>query len=157
MSVNSFVHMTFDRVLRKSFIYKAMRFSVTSFVALVLHLIINVFGHEQLGINVNITYPISLVIISLSTFLMLRFFVYPGASEKKIVRQGSQFIISTIVFRLLEWGLFSLLVNTFKLWYIFSIVAAQMIGTISKFIFFNFFVFGQAVLSQESLRRDEAE
>ena len=149
--------MTFDRVLRKSFIYKAMRFSVTSFVALVLHLIINVFGHEQLGINVNITYPISLVIISLSTFLMLRFFVYPGASEKKIVRQGSQFIISTIVFRLLEWGLFSLLVNTFKLWYIFSIVAAQMIGTISKFIFFNFFVFGQAVLSQESLRRDEAE
>lgn len=142
MHTQSFMQIIFYRIFCKSFIYKTMRFLTTSFVALYLHFIINVLGHELLGFNVNITYPISLVMVSLTTFLLSRFFVYPGASEKKFLYQGMQFIISSIIFRILEWGMFSLLVDIFGLWYIFSIIFVQTLGTIIKFIFFNFFVFG---------------
>jgi hypothetical protein len=59
----------------RALIGKGMRFCVTTLVALTFHLVINVGGHELLGIDSNVLYPITLLAISLSTFLLFRFFV----------------------------------------------------------------------------------
>ena len=126
----------------KAFIHKGLRFGVTTLVALTLHLVINVGGHELLGISSNILYPITLVSISASTFLLFRFFVYPEAKEKNAIRQGGGFVLTSIVFRLLEWCLFVVLFNVVGLWYVTCIIIVQVVGTISKFLFYNSFIFG---------------
>ena len=122
---------------------KGMRFGITTLCALLLHLIINGGGVELLHLSPDLTYPISLFAITLASFLLFRFFVYEGASEKNSLHQGGQFILATIIFRLLEWGFFLLLHKVFGLWYAFAIVLVQITGTISKFVFYNFFIFGK--------------
>lgn len=130
----------------RDFIRKGLKFGITSASACLLNFGINIIGHECFGISVNILYPIALVAVSLSTFLQCRFFVYPGAAERSAVKQGWQFILSSAVFRLLEWMLFFLLYNVVALplrwWYVGCIVIVQTLGTLSKFFFYNFFIFG---------------
>ena len=129
-----------------AFIKKGLKFGVTTLSACILNFGINIIGHECFGISVNILYPIALVVVSLSTFLQCRFFVYPGASQRNALKQGWQFVVSSIVFRVLEWGLFSFLYNVialqFRWWYVCCILIVQTIGTLSKFFFYNFFIFG---------------
>lgn len=128
-------------------IKKALRFGVTSVSACLLNFGINIIGHECFGISVNILYPIALVTVSLSSFLQFRFFVYPGAARRSAFRQGWQFILSSVMFRLLEWALFSFLYNvvalSFHWWYACCIVIVQTLGTLCKFFFYNSFVFGR--------------
>ena len=131
----------------RDFIRKGLKFGITSASACLINFGINVIGHECFGISVNILYPIALVTVSLSTFLQCRFFVYPGAAERNAVKQGWQFILSSVVFRVLEWLLFFFLYNVVALplrwWYVCCIVIVQTIGTLSKFFFYNFFIFGR--------------
>ena len=128
------------------FIKKGLKFCITSLTACLLNFGINIIGHECFGISVNILYPIALVVVSLSTFLQCRFFVYPGAAKRNVMRQGWQFIVSSVVFRFLEWALFFFLYNVvalrFHWWYVCCILIVQTIGTLSKFFFYNFFIFG---------------
>ncbi len=121
---------------------KGLRFGIATVAAFVIHLVVNVGGHELLGISSNVLYPISLVLISLSTFLFCRFFVYPEGREKSMAVQGWWFIVSSVLFRLLEWGCFAFLLNIVGLWYVVCIVIVQVTGTLSKFFFYNFFIFG---------------
>ena len=129
-----------------SFIKKGLKFGVTSLTACLLNFGINIIGHEYFGISVNILYPIALVVVSLSTFLQCRFFVYPGAAKRNAGVQGGQFILSSLAFRFAEWCLFLLLYNVIALpfhwWYVCCILIVQTVGTLSKFFFYNFFVFG---------------
>lgn len=142
-----------------NFIRKGLKFCITSLTAFLLNFGINVIGHEYFGISVNILYPISLCVVSLSTFLQCRFFVYPGASKRNAGRQGMQFVLSSIGFRLLEWLLFFLLYNVvalqFHWWYVCCILIVQTLGTISKFLFYNFFVFGDGNDGAEPTGEDE--
>ena len=135
------------------FIKKGLKFCITSLSACLLNFGINVIGHEFFGISVNILYPIALVVVSVSTFLQCRFFVYPGASQRNALKQGWQFIVSSIIFRFLEWALFFFLYNivalSFHWWYVCCILIVQTIGTLSKFFFYNFFIFGHAASRAE--------
>ena len=128
------------------FFRKGLKFGLTSGIAFILNFGINIIGHEYFGISVNITYPIALVTVSLTAFLLFRFFVYPGAEKKNPMKQGWQFILSTISFRCAEWLLFLFLYNVIALqfhwWYICCLVIVQTLGTVSKFFFYNFFIFG---------------
>ena len=128
------------------FIKKGLKFGITSLTACALNFGINIIGHECFGISVNILYPIALVVVSLSTFLQCRFFVYPGASKRNAMKQGWQFVLSSVIFRLLEWMLFFFLYNIvaldFHWWYVCCIIIVQTLGTLSKFFFYNYFVFG---------------
>lgn len=114
-----------------------------------LHLVINVGGHELFGIDSNVLYPITLLAISLSTFLLFRFFVYPEAREKNIAKQGGGFVLATAAFRLAEWGAFAALLNLAHVRYYWCILIVQAAGTISKFLFFNFFIFGGGTKSHK--------
>ena len=128
------------------FLKKGLKFCITSLTACLLNFGINIIGHECFGISVNILYPIALLVVSTSTFLQCRFFVYPGASQRNALKQGWQFVVSSIVFRFLEWALFYFLYNVvalqFHWWYVCCILIVQTIGTLSKFFFYNFFIFG---------------
>ena len=142
----------------RDFLKKGLKFGVATVTACLLNFGINIIGHECFGISVNILYPIALVTVSLSGFLLFRFFVYPGAAQKNALKQGWQFIVSSIVFRLLEWVLFCFLYNvialSFHWWYVCCIIIVQALGTLSKFFFYNFFIFGQGNTraDQESVR-----
>ncbi|MBO4631344.1 MAG: hypothetical protein J5858_05425 [Lentisphaeria bacterium] len=137
------------------FIKKALKFMLTSLSACLLNFGINIIGHECFGISVNILYPVSLAVVSCSTFLQCRFFVYPGASESNAMKQGWQFMLSTLVFRVLEWLFFWFLYNVVALschwWYVGCIIIVQCTGTVSKFFFYNFYVFGNR--SEKSLEK----
>ena len=132
------------------FFKKGVKFGIALLVAVLLNFGINIIGHECFGISVNILYPIALLTVSISSFLQFRFFVYPGASDRNPVKQGWQFILSSIVFRLSEWALFFFLYNvvalSFRWWYVCCIIIVQVSGTFSKFFFYNFFIFGHGNL-----------
>ena len=140
------VRKLFLSIFSQDLIRKGLKFVITSLSACLLNFGINIIGHEYFGISVNILYPVALVVVSLSTFLQCRFFVYPGASHRNALKQGWQFVISSIVFRFLEWLLFFFLYNIvaldFHWWYVCCILIVQTIGTLSKFFFYNFFIFG---------------
>lgn len=121
---------------------KGLRFGVTALSALLLHVIINGGGVELLHLSPRVTYPFSLLVITLTNFLLFRFYVYEAAREKDGYLQGGQFLIATIIFRILEWGLFTLLHTGFGLWYAYAVISVQIIGTLTKFIFYNYFIFG---------------
>lgn len=127
-----------------------MRFCITSLSAFLLNFGINVIGHEIFGVSVNILYPVALIVVSISTFLQCRFFVYPGASRRNALRQGWMFLLSSFAFRFSEWCLFYVLFNvialSFHWWYVCCILIVQTIGTVSKLFFYNFFIFGQEKL-----------
>lgn len=129
------------------FFKKGVRFGIAFIAACLINFGINIGGHEIFGISVNILYPISLVMVSISSFLQFRFFVYPGAAQRDAVKQGWQFIFSCIVFRVCEWLLFLFLYNVIALdfhwWYVGCILIVQATGTITKFFFYNFFIFGR--------------
>lgn len=135
------------------FIKKGLKFGVATLSACIIHFVINVIGHECFDISVNILYPIALVMVSLSTFLQCRFFVYPGAAKRNAMKQGWQFVLSSVVFRLLEWVLFFFLYNivalSFHWWYVCCIIIVQTIGTLSKFFFYNYFIFGHGNADQK--------
>ncbi len=131
---------------RWDFIKKGLKFMLTSLSAGLLNFAINIIGHECFGISVNILYPVALAVVSCSTFLQCRFFVYPGAAERNAMKQGWQFALSSIVFRVLEWMLFWFLYNVvalpFHWWYVGCILIVQCTGPVSKFFFYNFYIFG---------------
>ena len=135
-----------DAAFSWEFIKKALKFTLASLSAGLLNFGINIIGHECFGISVNILYPVSLAVVSCSTFLQCRFFVYPGASERNAIAQGWQFALSSLIFRLLEWMLFWFLYNvvalSFHWWYVGCIIIVQCTGMVSKFFFYNFFIFG---------------
>lgn len=140
---NAFIASFFTR----DFLKKGLKFGVAFLVACLLNFGINIIGHECFGISVNILYPVSLVTVSLSSFLQFRFYVYPGAAQRNALKQGWQFIVSCVIFRLLEWAFFYFLYNviafSFHWWYVCCIIIVQATGTVSKFFFYNFFIFGR--------------
>lgn len=129
------------------FIKKGLKFGVTTLSACVINFGVNIIGHECFGISVNILYPIALILVSISSFLQFRFFVFPDASKRSAVKQGWQFFLSSVIFRILEWALFFVLYNivafSFHWWYAWCIIIVQTIGTVSKFFFYNSFIFGR--------------
>ena len=135
-----------ERHPARELLRRGARFGVTTLSAVALNFGINIIGHECFGISVNILYPIALAAVTLSAFLQFRFFVYPGAAQRGALRQGSEFLLCSIGFRVLEWLLFLLLYNVvalpFRRWYLGCIVIVQGLGTVGKFFFYNFFVFG---------------
>lgn len=134
------------RFFTKGFVKKGLKFCIASLITCLLNFGINIIGHECFGVNVNILYPVALATVSLTAFLLCRFFIYPKAAERNVKLQIGQFVLSSIFFRICEWGLFYFLYNvialTFHWWYVCCIFLVQVIGALSKFVFYNFYIFG---------------
>ena len=137
LGINISEYLTFE------FFKKACLFSLTTFAAIFINFGVNIVGHECFGISVNILYPIGIFSVSMSTFLLCRYVVYPNAKQKNAVKQGGQFIVSVLFFRCIEWCVFSILYNTLEWHYIICILLVQGGGTVIKFFFYNSFIFGK--------------
>ena len=136
-------HLDISEYLTLDFLKRACLFSFTTVSAVIINFGVNIIGHECFGISVNILYPIGLFCVSMSTFLLCRYVVYPGAKQKNVAKQGGAFVLSVLVFRCTEWGCFSILHNIFDWHYILCMLILQGGGTVFKFFFYNFFIFGR--------------
>ncbi|MEM1176411.1 MAG: hypothetical protein AAGI27_16575 [Pseudomonadota bacterium] len=125
------------RVTRAGF-----RFSMLSIFSFVSTLGLTALFHEVFGIGQQLSFLATLILVFFLNFLGMRYYV-SQTSDQPFINQFVGFLGTSLVFRGLEFLLFTVLLN-FGLHYLVSVVLVQITGFVSKFTFYRFRIFNES-------------
>ena len=101
---------------------------------------LTVFFHEYLGLTETTSFGVTLFIVFLSNFFLMRYYVY-GASNTSPRRQFSLYLASSLGFRGLEYVSFLVVHTLLNIQYIIGIVGVLGGSFLVKFIWYRKIVF----------------
>lgn len=102
--------------------------------------------HEGWGVDEAVAYGVALVIAFVVNFLMFRYYVFDGRTDRP-GRQLAVFAGSSVAFRLTEWLGFRLLTEGLGVYYLAAVVLMQG-GT----FVLKYFVYGRWLFKRRSAR-----
>lgn len=124
---------------------KSARFLAIATVNFGLNLGITALLHEALGLPPAAAFAITLVIVTLFSFVMFRFVVFESTHRRWPV-QLAEFVASVAGFRLLEYGGF-LLIHTWGGVHYLVTAAAVLTGSfVAKFLWYRLRVFAEPAM-----------
>lgn len=127
---------------RYEFFFQGSKFGILSVLSVFLTLSVTITAHEVLTFTEEVSYCLALVVVFLVNFLGMRYFVYPKNNHKKhLVRQFLEFLITSFLFRSIEFLLFIVIHSWFGINYLIAIMLVMIVSIIGKFIFYKYTVF----------------
>lgn len=96
--------------------------------------------HEVLGASAEVAYAAALTALVAINFLACRYLVFPGQRQRFSV-QATQYLVSALGFRGLEYLAFLMLHTVFGAPYLRAIIVIQIVSFVAKFLFFDCLVF----------------
>jgi putative flippase GtrA len=110
-------------------------FLVAGLPSFMLAIPLNWFLVDKLSWNTSLAYALVLVFQVTINFFMCRWFVFKDRKEIGLWVQFSQFVTGILLFRLADWGLYTILVKYIGLYYLGVQVANVFIFAFLKFRF----------------------
>jgi putative flippase GtrA len=96
---------------------------------------LNYFAVDFLKLPPSPVYAVLLVFQVTLNFFMCRWFVFKKTTDTPLWKEFGIFTVGILVFRLADWGLYTLLVSVFHLYYIGVQLANVVIFSVLKFLF----------------------
>lgn len=90
---------------------------------------------EQAGLSKPLAYMITLFFQVTVNFILLRIFVFKGSSEETVIKTYFKFLWGIAFFRLLDWGLYTVLVEHTKIYYLLVQIGNVVIFSLAKFFY----------------------
>lgn len=129
--------------MEKLIFHKVTLFGVISGISLLLTLVLTAFFHELIALGEKTSYAITLVLIFVWNFVLVRRWIYPATRFRLSVRnQLLRSIAISVASRTCEWGGYSLLVTYTTMPYLLAVFLVAVSSFLSKFYFLNRYVFG---------------
>ncbi|MEM1355350.1 MAG: GtrA family protein [Planctomycetota bacterium] len=119
---------------------QALRFGLLSAMSFTLNLGVTVAATELLGLSSFISVALAMVLTTLSNFLILRYFVFPGAGQGWC-QQFSGFVASIAGFRLAEYLAFAALHGGLGWHYLPVYASVLIVSLVGKFLLLRKTVF----------------
>ncbi|MBW1728731.1 MAG: GtrA family protein [Deltaproteobacteria bacterium] len=116
------------------------KYFVASGITFALNIGITFSLTEILKIRPELSYGIALLIVSITSFMLLRYYVY-GATDKNIVLQFASYCASALGFRGMEYLSFLLVYYLSGLKYGIVVILIQSISALTKFFYYRGLVF----------------
>ncbi|MEO0797004.1 MAG: GtrA family protein [Verrucomicrobiota bacterium] len=119
-----------------------MRYLVVSGLSFSLNLVLTYGLVQGLRLSPILAYAISLVIVFLTNFHLVRYWVYPErVKDVSWSRQFIPFLSASFLFRGAEWISFAILVDGLGVYYLLSAVVVQVVAFVVKFIVYDRLIF----------------
>jgi putative flippase GtrA len=96
--------------------------------------------HEVAGFSEELAYGVSLAVVYVLSFTFMRSLVYRAGSGP-IGEQAVRYVFSALGFRGLEYAAFLLAHTVLGYYYLWSIIAINMVSTIVKYFYYKKVVF----------------
>ena len=121
---------------------ESYRFGLASGLSALITLGIPVVLHELISVDEEISVAIAMAIALIVNFFVTRNFVF--RSQRAVIPGMASFFVSSVVFRLLEFGAFVLLFRTLQLNYLLVLVSILTVSFVVKFFYHRFYTFGDS-------------
>lgn len=112
-----------------------IKFLLAGLPAFLFALPMNYILVEHAGVAIPVSYMIVLCIQVTINFFICRRFVFVPHPDVSIVSQFGQFFAGIILFRVADWGLYTLMTSAFGLYYIGVQVANILVFAVLKYRF----------------------
>ena len=120
---------------------EAIRFAISAVAGFAVGIFWVWLFHETVGLTPEIAVLLSIVLVALQNFLVLKHYVYKTATERSFASMLSQFALSVAGFRGLEYGLFLLFHTYLDFHYLYTIIVIRGALVIAKFAFYKLTIF----------------
>lgn len=115
------------------------RYIIASGFSFTLAISLSFLMKSVIGLNEKVAVGITLIIVFFVNFIIIRYFVFQSTAEP--VKQFINFALSSIAFRLMEYGLFILLLSWANAYYLFALSCAMIVTFVLKYFFQKKIVF----------------
>lgn len=90
---------------------------------------------EHLLLQKPVAYMITLFFQVTANFVMLRLFVFREKTDERVLKTYFRFLYGIAFFRLLDWGLYTLLVKYTEIYYLVVQIGNVVIFSLAKFFY----------------------
>lgn len=121
---------------------KFRQFACLSAFSFIMQLAGTAFFHEIMGIREEAAYGMTLALVFLVNFSVMRYWIYKGSRRNRAF--ASQFfltVITSVIFRIIEFCIFLVLFHQFGLYYLLAIGIGISLSFLLKFLVYHFIVF----------------
>jgi len=112
-----------------------IKFGIAGLPAFLVAIPLNWFLVEKIHLIKPVAYLITLFFQVSVNFILLRLFVFKGTSEKNVLKTYFRFLWGIAFFRLLDWGLYTILVQNTEIYYLIIQIGNVVIFSLAKFIY----------------------
>lgn len=118
------------RMMRKYF-----GFLLAGIPGFIIAFFLNILAVQNLGIQPSIAYAIVLIIQIIINFIFCKIFIFEKSTNISLLVQFMQFLSTIIIFRILDWGLYTYLVQVWKWNFIIVQIMNIILFSFLKFLF----------------------
>jgi putative flippase GtrA len=115
--------------------FQLIKFLAAGLPSFLLAVPLNYFAVDFLKLPPAPVYAVVLVFQVTVNFFMCRWFVFEKTTDTPLWKEFGIFTAGILVFRLADWGLYTLLVSVFHIYYIAVQLANVVIFSVLKFLF----------------------
>ncbi|MBK6345450.1 MAG: GtrA family protein [Bacteroidales bacterium] len=119
----------------KRLFLQLIKFGIAGLPSFLVAIPLNWFLVEEILLLKPIAYLITLFFQVTVNFILLRLFVFKGEKNESAVKLYFQFLWGIAFFRLLDWGLYTLLVQNTKIYYLIIQIGNVVIFSLAKFFY----------------------
>ena len=99
--------------------------------------------HEAFGVPTTAAVAAAYVVSMAVSFTVQRHLVFPAAATRDLRRQAAAFVLTSLLFRAIEYALFLALHHGLGLIYLLAQLAVAAVSFVGKFAFYRRHVFGR--------------
>lgn len=119
---------------------KIIRYLINTGLSFVVNLGLTALLHEAFDVHEATAYAVALVTVFVMNFLLFRYYVFDGRTNKP-GKQLATFAGTSVIFRVSEWFAFRLLLEKFGVYYLFAIILVQGTTFVIKYFVYGGWLF----------------
>jgi putative flippase GtrA len=120
---------------QRKLLIQLVKFGIAGLPAFLVAMPLNWFLVEEIRLLKPAAYFITLFFQVTVNFILLRLFVFKGETVKNVLSVYLQFLWGIAFFRLLDWGLYTFLVQNTEIHYLLVQIGNVVIFSLAKFVY----------------------
>ncbi|MBL7906281.1 MAG: GtrA family protein [Bacteroidales bacterium] len=119
----------------KKLVIQLLSFGLAGLPSFLIAIPLNWLLVEYMFMQKPVAYMITLFFQVTANFIMLRIFVFRERTEERVLKTYFRFLYGIAFFRLLDWGLYTLLVKYTEIYYLVVQIGNVVIFSLAKFFY----------------------
>jgi putative flippase GtrA len=96
---------------------------------------------EWVNLNARLAYAIMITVVMVGNFYATRHIVFPSSRSEKTHRQAIRFFTAALLFRVIEFALYSVAIGPLEINYVVAIALTSAVSYAAKYYVFSIWVF----------------
>lgn len=119
----------------RKLLIQLIKFGIAGLPAFLVAIPLNWFLVEEIHLIKPLAYLFTLFFQVSVNFILLRLFVFKGDTEQNALKTYFRFLWGIAFFRLLDWGLYTILVQNTEIYYLIIQIGNVVIFSLAKFLY----------------------